>query len=144
LKPLKRKQQQQKKKTLKELQENTTKQVKELNKTMQDLKMEIETIKKSQRKTTLEIENLGKRLGVIDASIINRIQEIEERISGAEDTIENIDTTVKENAKCKKPLNQNIQDTMRRPNLRIIDIEESEDSQRASKYLQQNYRRKLP
>ena len=30
------------------------------------------------------------------------IQEIEERISGAEDTIENIDTTVKQNAKCKK------------------------------------------
>ena len=94
--------------------------------------MEIETIKKSQRETTLEIENLGKRSGVIDASITNRIQEIEERISGAEDTIENIDTTVKENAKCKKLLTQNIQeiqDTMRRPNLRIIGIEESKDSQ---------------
>ena len=119
-------------KSLKELQENTTKQVKELNKTIQDLKMEIETIKKSQRETTLELENLGKRSGVIDASITNRIQEIEERISGAEDTIENIDTTVKENAKCKKLLTQNIQeiqDTMRRPNLRIIGIEESEDSQ---------------
>ena len=44
-------------KSLKELQENTTKQVKALNKTIQDLKMEIETIKKSQRETTLEIEN---------------------------------------------------------------------------------------
>jgi hypothetical protein len=31
---------------------------------------------------TLEIENLGKRTGVIDTSITNRIQEIEERISG--------------------------------------------------------------
>jgi hypothetical protein len=40
--------------------------VKELNKTMQDLKMEVETIKKSQRETTLEIENLGKRSGFID------------------------------------------------------------------------------
>ena len=40
--------------------------------------------------------------GMIDASISNRIQEIEERISGAEDTIENIDTTFRENAKCKK------------------------------------------
>jgi hypothetical protein len=39
--------------------------------------MEIKTIEKSQRKTTLEIENLGKRSKVIDASIINRIQEIE-------------------------------------------------------------------
>ena len=94
--------------------------------------MELETIKKSQRETTLELENLGKRSGVIDASITNRIQEIEERIWGAEDTIENIDKTVKENAKSKKLLTQNIQeiqDTMRRPNLRIIGIEESEDSQ---------------
>jgi chromosome segregation ATPase len=106
--------------------------VKELNKTIQDLKMEIETIKKSQRKTTLEIENLGKKSGVIDTNITNRIQEIEERISGTEDTMENIDTTIKENAKCKKLLTQNIQgtqDTMRRPNLRIVGIEEKKDSQ---------------
>jgi prefoldin subunit 5 len=52
--------------------------VKELNKTIQDLKMEVETIKKSQRETTLELENLGKRSGAIDASITNRMQEIEE------------------------------------------------------------------
>ena len=98
------------------------KHVKELNKDIQDLKMEVKTIKKSHRETTLEIENLGKRSEVIDASITNRIQEIEERISDA-DTIENIDTTVKENAKYKKLLTQNIQEiknTMRRPNLRII------------------------
>jgi hypothetical protein len=38
------------------------------------------------------------------------MQEIEKRISRAEDTIENIDTTVKENAKCKKLLTQNIQE----------------------------------
>jgi prefoldin subunit 5 len=65
--------------------------VKELNKTIQDLKMEIETIKKSQRETTLELENLGKRSGVIDANITNRIQEIEEGISGAENSIENVE-----------------------------------------------------
>jgi hypothetical protein len=42
---------------------------------------------------------------------------MEERISYAEDIIENIDTTVNENAKSKKFLTQNIQeiqDTMRR------------------------------
>ena len=62
--------------------------------------MEIETVKKSQRETTLEMENLGKISGVIDASITNRIQVIEERISGAEDTSENIDRTKKmKNAK---------------------------------------------
>jgi uncharacterized coiled-coil protein SlyX len=117
-------------KSLKELQENTTNQVKEMNKTIQDLKMDIETIKKSQRETILEIEILGKRPGIVDASVTKRMQEIEERISDAEDTIENIDTTVKENAKCKKfltPNSQEIQDTMRRPNLRIIGIEASAD-----------------
>jgi hypothetical protein len=67
--------------------------------------MEVET-KKSQREITLERENLGKKSGAIDASITNRIQETEERIPGAEDTIENIDTTIKENVKCKKILTQ--------------------------------------
>jgi uncharacterized coiled-coil protein SlyX len=92
--------------------------------------MEIETIKKSQRETTLEIENLRKRSGVIDASITNRIQEIEERISGAEDTIANIETTVKENAKCKKLLAQTSRKSRAQwINLRIIGIEKSEDFQ---------------
>ena len=40
--------------------------MKELNKTIQDLKIEIETIKKSQRETNLKIENLGKRTGTIE------------------------------------------------------------------------------
>ena len=60
-----------------------------------------------------------------------KIQYIKEKVSGAEDNIENIDTTVKENAKSKKLLTQNIQeiqDTMSRPNLRIIGIEESKNS----------------
>jgi hypothetical protein len=94
--------------------------------------MEVETIKKSQRKTTLEIENLGKKSGAIDGSITNRIQEIEERISGAEYSIENIGTTIKENTKCKKILTQNIQetqDTMKRSNLRIVGIDDNEDFQ---------------
>jgi len=78
--------------------------MKELNKTIQDLKMEAETIKKAQRESTMEIENLRKRPGVIDSSITNRIQGIEERISGAEDTIENIDKIIKDNIKHKKLL----------------------------------------
>ena len=62
----------------------------ELNKTIQDLKMGVEIIKKTQRKTTLDIENLGRKSGNTDVSISNRIQEMEERISGAEDSIENM------------------------------------------------------
>ena len=41
--------------------ENTTKHVMELNKTIQDLKREVDTIKKTQSERTLEIENLGKK-----------------------------------------------------------------------------------
>ena len=47
-------------KSLKQLQKNTIKHVKEMNKIIQDLKMEIETMKKSQRETNLEIQNQGK------------------------------------------------------------------------------------
>jgi len=42
---------------LKSYMKTKPKQVKVLNKNIQDLKMEIETIKKSQRETTLEIKN---------------------------------------------------------------------------------------
>ena len=101
-----------------------------MNKTILDLKREVDTIKKTQSEATLEIETLGRKSGTIDASISNRIQDTEHRISGAEDTLENIGSTIKENAKCKKILTQNIkeiQDTMRRPNLQIIGVDENED-----------------
>ena len=104
----------------------------ELNKTIQDLKGEVDTIKKTQSEAALEIENLGKKSGTIDTSISNRIQEMEDRISGTQDSIENIGTTINENTKCKKILTQNIQeiqDTMRRPNLQIIGVDENEDFQ---------------
>jgi hypothetical protein len=51
---------------------------------------------------TLKTENVGKTTGITDTSITNRIQNIEERISGIED----IDILTKENAKCKKFLTQ--------------------------------------
>jgi hypothetical protein len=100
-----------------------------MNKTILDLKMEVDTIKKTQSEAMLEIENIGKIPGTIDARISNRIQEMEERMSGVEDSIKNISTTIKENAKCKRILTQNIkeiQDTTRRPNLQIIGVDENE------------------
>jgi chromosome segregation ATPase len=115
-----------------EKQENTSKQMMEMNKTILELKREVDTIKKTQSEATLEIETPGKKSGTIDSSISNRIQEMEERISGAEDSIENIGTTIKENTKCRKILTQNIQemqDTMRRPNLQITGVDENEDFQ---------------
>ena len=120
----------------------------EMNKTMLDLKREVDTIKKPQSVATLEIETLGKKYRTIDVSISNRIQKMEERISHAGDSIENISTTIKENTKHKKILTQNIQDiqdTMRRPNLQIIGVDENEDFQLkgAANIFKNNYRRKL-
>ena len=59
----------------KETQGNTIKQVKELNKTVQELKMEIEAIKKTQMEANLEMKKTKKRSGATDTSITNRIQE---------------------------------------------------------------------
>ena len=60
-------------------------------KMVQDLKMEIETIKKTQMKTTLG----KKKSEATDESITNRIQEIEEEISGVQGTIEDINMSKK-------------------------------------------------
>ena len=60
-----------------------------------------------------------------------------------------MNTLAKENVKSEKFLTQNIQeiwDTMKRTNLRIIGIEEGEEYQivkRPRKYLQQNHGRKF-
>ena len=55
------------------------------------------------------------------------MKEIEKRISGAEDTIENTDTTVQVNLQTQNILE--MQDTIRRPNLRVTGVEESEQFQ---------------
>lgn len=49
---------------------------------------------KTHSKEMLEVENPEKRTGT-DVSIINRIQNMEERISCVEDTVEEIDTSFK-------------------------------------------------
>ena len=72
----------------------------ELNKAVQELKVEIDTIKKTQVEATIDTENLGKTSGITDVRNTNRIQEIEEKkISVVDYTLEDIDTTVKENSK---------------------------------------------
>ncbi|ERE69936.1 LINE-1 type transposase domain-containing protein 1 [Cricetulus griseus] len=115
----------------KETQEKTSKQMKEVLETVQSMKAEIDTIKKTQNEAMLEMERLDKRSGTKDVSITNRIQEMEERISAIEDSLEDIHSSTKENLKSNKSLTQNIQeiwDTVKRPNLRIIGIEEGEET----------------
>jgi len=61
----------------------TYKQLNEMNKTVQGLKMEIQRNKKEiETEKNLEIENLGKQTRTTDTNITNKIQKMEERISG--------------------------------------------------------------
>ena len=75
---------------------------------------------------------MRKRSGTTNKSMNSRMQEMEERIWSTEDTIEEIDSSVKEKIKSNKSLTQNIHeiwDTMKSPNHRIIGIEEGEEVQ---------------
>jgi len=79
----------------------------------------------------LEIENLRKCTGVTDASITTKIQEMEEVLRGRRHHRRHRHNS-QGNTKREKVLSHNIQEiqhTIKRPNLRIIGIEESEDSQ---------------
>ena len=67
-----------------------------MNKAIKDLNMEVETIKKTQMEANLEMKNRGKKPGITDVSITNRIQKIEGRILSVEGTVEENNTTVKE------------------------------------------------
>ena len=70
---------------------------------MQELNVQIEVIKKTQTERILEMENLGKRTGTTDASINKIMLEMEERISGIEDTIKQIKKSVKDRLNLKIP-----------------------------------------
>lgn len=48
------------------------------------------------------MKNLGTWTGITEAIFTNRIQAMEERISGIEDTIEEVNTSVKENVEAEK------------------------------------------
>lgn len=61
--------------------------------------MKIEVIKEIQTEEILG--NLGKWTGTTDISINSRLEEMEERITGFEDTIEEIYSLVKENVRPK-------------------------------------------
>jgi len=71
-----------------------------------DIKNSIKEIQNNTGKQVKTLKEETQRSGVTDASITNRMKDIEQRISGAEDTIENIDTTIKENVNHKKLITQ--------------------------------------
>ena len=84
-------------KSLKEIYTNKQ----EINKTVQELNVKIESVKKKQTKGNLEMKMLETQAGTSEASLTYRTQEVKERISGTENK-------VKENVKSKKRQVQNI------------------------------------
>ena len=69
-------------------------QVRGMNKTLQNQNLEVKGIKKTKPKAILEMEILRKRTGTTDTSITSMIQEMEYRISGLEDMMDKISTLV--------------------------------------------------
>lgn len=67
----------------------------------QSTKVAVDSIKKMQSQGKLEMRNSGTQTGTSEASLINRIQEMEEWISGSEDKIEEMDSIIKENVNIK-------------------------------------------
>lgn len=67
------------------------------------MNIKVETIKQTTKtqKGNLKNENLKMWTGATEASLINRIQGIEARISGIEDMKEEMDTSVRKSVKSK-------------------------------------------
>ena len=77
--------------------------------------MKTETIQKTQTEGLLEMTTSEMRTGTkakfrLSSVLDHRLHEMEGRISGTEDTREEMDTSVKENVKSKKFLTQKIQE----------------------------------
>ena len=69
--------------------------------------------------------------GTTEASFTNRIREIEERMSGIKDVLEEMDTSVKENVRLKNFWNKTSRKsrTLKRPNVEIVGRREGEEIQ---------------
>lgn len=76
---------------------------------VQGKKVTVDSIKKMQNEGKVEMKNSGSQTGTSEASLMNRIQEMDESISGTEDKIEETDTLVKKkNVKYKSSQALNI------------------------------------
>ena len=102
-----------------------------MDKTVQNLRMEIKSIKETQAGENLEIKKFRNSNRNLRASLTHRIQEMEDIVLGIKDKIE--ETRIPQS---KKMLNlkiqgQNIQELwgiMKRQNLRIIGIKERNET----------------
>lgn len=117
-----------------------------MNKTVEDLKMEIEEIKKTQTEGILETENLGKEQS--NRYKHHRQDTGDGGVSSIDVMTEEIDTLVKDSAEAKMFLTQSIQkiwDTMKRTKPKNNRNRRRKlPVQRPRKYPQQNNRAEFP
>lgn len=73
-----------------------------MNKTIQNLKVEIESIKQTQNAGNLGNDKLPTQTEISEAIITKIIHDMKERTPGIEDTMEKMDTSGKENVKSEK------------------------------------------
>jgi chromosome segregation ATPase len=104
----------------------------EIKKTIQDMKEEISTDMETLKNNQSEINNSISEIKISIESLVNRVQQVENRVSGMEDKAEKLDQTVKDHKSMLRKYNWNMQDiwdTMKRPNLQIMGVEEGEEIQ---------------
>jgi uncharacterized coiled-coil protein SlyX len=119
-------------KQVKELKENSNKQRNEIKKIMQDMSEEhskdIEILKKNQSEMNSSIFQIK----ISIKTLVSRVEQVENRVSGTKGKVEELDQIVKEHEKILRKYEwdmQDIWDTMKRPDLLTMGIEEGEEIQ---------------
>jgi uncharacterized protein YoxC len=115
-----------------DLKENTNKQMDEIKKTIKDMKEEINKDMETLKYNQSEINNLISQINIAIERLANRVEQVENSVSGMEDKVEELDQTVKDHESMLRKYKWNMQeiwDTMKRPNLGIMGVEEGEEIQ---------------
>lgn len=86
-------------KSIHKIYENTNKLWNETKKTVQDMKVKINSIKEFKPEAQMEMKNLGSQIESSVVRLIKSIQEKDKRISDTKDKIEETHNSVKENIK---------------------------------------------
>jgi uncharacterized protein YdhG (YjbR/CyaY superfamily) len=81
---------------LNELKENTNKQRNEIKKTMQVMKEEVNKNMETLKSNQFEINNSICQIKISIKSLVNGVEQVEDRVSGPEDKVEELYQTVKD------------------------------------------------
>jgi chromosome segregation ATPase len=103
----------------------------EIKKTIQDMREEINKDMEILKNNQSEISSIC-QINITIECLLNRVEQVENRESGTEDKVEELDQTVKDHERMLRKYKWNMQgvrDTMKRTNLRIMGVEEGAELQ---------------